>query len=984
MDLSTLDFLLHQPPKIDNTSFAQDFKKNQTNIEICKLFLEDPNCKKDIQIFLSSSILHILTHSSNIQEIEKMYTLSEWCIDIFYNHGHNFINNIPVVKIIAEAFGFLLNRLWGNEMNERFNRTSILKDSQFHAICQLNLLNETVLMFSKTFKERKNKQNRAPNFEKYITILFDISTNYILQNLDNNDIVNLALQIVRNCILFGIDFTEIDDIKKLATINIISYSKDIISQEENIQLLFDICFQIKEKHHILEIISCILSLSNSSFPSHCFYSIMNVISNGIDNLLQNFLKPDNIFLNGTLFDPFVFALSQLLVSFARKINNQFIVKISSVSHIFSKYYDFTIFILNTKSNFIENQLAFWNIMKFWSILSFSAKNCLFKFDDENNETVVTEKLCFITRSYIIFLLAILKLNIPEIIDLIIFQSDTIEPFTNLISCNPTQAIPMLFDIFKETNDQLSLALYLKISERAMIPDPKIYHLDETKRCQQILFEASLNIIKQTQEYIHDGNESIVLEYSVLCFIQNVKRFGTEFSITEFGDIFAKRIILSIQNFGNIEYILSSAIKSLKSLTHQFSLVNEFNNSNTFLNSAPTECIISSEYSDELIRNCRNDQFITFLNDQNNIKQKITFLSIIYSLAGKYQKINLFFHSIDEMFDNDNFNEIIIEFIAILKSGEKYAFNTILFYLFPNKVQYILQHCENYPDIMLILKMWQEFLKQNISFSKYSADGIILFKVISFIIKSSINLFISNISIDSDQYDIKMLIRIYFISSRILNNSYVMFDAFKIYNDPILINLLNDLLSIMISLKLQMIFEYPKLLNVFVSFLSSLVYHISSLPKQMIEISFSFFSESLNYIPSKSTIFDDITTTIREFVSKINSKNPNDTRDDIEELKISINQNLQVIFCKAWEIIIETKNYNLVELIKQLFIFNFSFSEILENVFNKYELCTSEFEANYQALKNDLHTSCFTNFGIIIQFFVEHANRYPNKLIFTIE
>ena len=200
---------ISEPPNFDGTSFLQNFKSDPSNIKICQDYLKDESCSEKLQIILSSVLWDFVKNVDEIQILMKMdleFSISDWCINILFQN-FQFLSK-PTIRTISMIFGYIIYNLWSVVMDGKFQ--SIFKDQSddqsnlfLNQFCQLNIMNETILIFSQEYKLcLKNKDQPRLNFSRRLHDLYELAEIYI-QHTDDQDIINIGLQVIFNCLCFG-------------------------------------------------------------------------------------------------------------------------------------------------------------------------------------------------------------------------------------------------------------------------------------------------------------------------------------------------------------------------------------------------------------------------------------------------------------------------------------------------------------------------------------------------------------------------------------------------------------------------------------------------------------------------------------------------------------------------------------------------------------------------------------------------------------
>ncbi|OHT07966.1 hypothetical protein TRFO_05111 [Tritrichomonas foetus] len=952
MDLDNLEGLLRQPPSNNGSSYSQIFRNDISNIEICKNILADSNCPNDLQIFLSSTILYFVRNNTDLTELETQFSLRDWCIEILLENCNNFSNNKSVIETISIIFGTLLFELWNDESLIKFNEISRFSGSQLLIICQIYLLRETISIFSIN-KKKMFRGFSTPIFEKNLSVAFEIAKNHISSNINQLDIVENSLRLIYQCIIYGND-------EKVESLQGFRPNIHSLIEEENLEFIFNLYHQIPNERiqqQVLKILQLYLLFDNSTY-SNLFNTDFEIISQFLITVL-NSINPnsDSNVTNLTNFPD----ITQILFLYSSKVTSALIGRYNTlISSIVAIYYNTTKSLLSDVSNFREKYHIYENVFNFWSKLSFTF------FNHPNSQVRIDfEKyICDITNHYLHFLLHLLSLNDVELYEIIISEISLISPFQKFFNLCPAKIFPIIFEIFKDTQNQLPLALYLKISKEIMSTDSNVSFIDSIRQAKFFVFDASKKIILQSEEFIKDGTESILLEHSILLFLKGISKYGLngDFLKDNVYDYFFKRTIFSLRMFHNIPNLVSLAIDILGEL---FNVVENSKYDLNLITSLPTLLI---------------DHFFEFEFLQNDESQKyqIPFFRTVFYITYQYQKLEIYYGYADSLFEKGETIMLTRLLIGILRSKKIHPFLDFINFLIPNKVNYFIEHSKNNEENIPILKMWQYFLNQsNISFPKYSEFGIIIFKSVSHILINSFDYFHF---LDNEDITIHLLKRLIPCLSKILNNQFVMFDAFIIYEDPILINLLESVNSFLGKIPIQNIFEYPKVCIAFSHLMPALTRHFNLLPKSIISFISYFYENCFDQpqIHSKEyqTIFSD---GIELFMSFINQSQ----RSDIIDIKNSIHHNLSIIFCRIWEIILNSNspNYILANSLKELIVYDSNLMDIINSYLTESlsEPNLNEYNEIYIEFTKNLQSRILSSKGLEFKVFVEKIKNTSKSL-----
>ncbi|EAX96683.1 hypothetical protein TVAG_489660 [Trichomonas vaginalis G3] len=149
------------------------------------------------------------------------------------------------------------------------------------------------------------------------------------------------------------------------------------------------------------------------------------------------------------------------------------------------------------------------------------------------------------------------------------------------------------------------------------------------------------------------------------------------------------------------------------------------------------------------------------------------------------------------------------------------------YVFPERIEHLNKLIPQFTDvrqILCLLKFWSIIFskKQLIVFRKHSPNGVLFFKSSARMIKSILENHSDNIlKTDSQQIICRYIILMSRIIEGLLDNNFVPYSVFKIFNDPVLVELISDSGKIITLIELDLAMDVEKVANALLSFVLAL-------------------------------------------------------------------------------------------------------------------------------------------------------------------
>lgn len=845
------------------------------NFDHCQTLLQ--RSKNPYTIYYASSKLaKIMKMRVPSLEVVHMTEFADWILNYCCQHISDFANlesNLRNLhfKAIGEMLASLIFYGWNKcPVMQKFaeNILNTIQPSDPINTCFVTCLFCEIILAIQSIQDPEFKiKNQIKNEE----LLFCFK--YAIMNLEkvndaNDPIAINSMSLVLTCLTFDVrdcvsnSIIKQDDVCREQTQLVYSF-KEVISNKELFQLIFKFIRAPDVSEHFivlcLDVVYYICSIKSSFFTSK--NDKICVLGSLVSNLREiSNIEKYSFLISSKVFLKFTLVLYKMIIW----MEVDLCMGLNDFQELACNCSKITINKLSNGAAINENQAIIY-LMKFWVHLGLKYHqptvnqiyllyiNSLISAANENPDELVEilHLNCGSICESASIIPKLLKTQFDQLAQEIINSfNSTLSDYITSIN-NKTQDI-------KIYDAKLALLIIFMTSGLRSQINTKIS--TDAKEYEIQFLELLLNAMKKTGELLPQIMESgyISAETSILIFFRYLKETifenvnfpfdNYEMSVHSFIELFDKvieRLYISLrfdsentklavkcldilveflskkeiqtENKQNVKAIkLLSTIEVFTNLTmHEhlpFSYQSQYKNETIAIMSVITKIVMVRRELLQIYLDGLNERLINLTKNLNYDTLLLFLYDMIGSLKSNDENCEFVFNWIFP-----SHLEMFTQIIDQLLSGAPYnVINTYLKFLY----LLIWQNPEN-----------KSSSQKKIQIPTHSANGIILFNLISNVLKSTFK-YATEIQIlkEADVYEGKMKTIKYslLIFSEIMSNDKIMFEAFQFYGNHLVVNLISSYMSLVQSIDIDYLFTLPKLSNALLQSFSAISkYHLSS-------------------------------------------------------------------------------------------------------------------------------------------------------------
>lgn len=893
MKQSILELLTEQSifPTKEGNQEIERLSSDLSNLYECQnlFILSDVNYK--VKYLLSSLMYNILNKYCDRMDERASNDFEDWIFNTIESEKQIFLDHQEIIVGFSKLYSVITCKLY--ECNDVFNQF-YLRLEQFEGNDLRNTFIVLNLMISIVEEFNKSEKFNLIFFNKELSRIMKFSIDVLIKiysqdlfDCVSDSLILVSLKLMDQCFSYQtITYVKHSNYKedeiKIFTVNVPIDFSEVIENPQFIYLLFQYYYKMPKLRYLcLDILFKLASTNHSCFINYFKNNSIQIIYKYfIDNLC-------NIFQNQMFEETEI----HLLCIISYKIQIYFTMETKLMENIKKYYsfidlfYQFTLNILSIDFLLSNPQSVFYSIL-FWTRFLDS----FFQIPSVKIRNHIHDLIVQICMKYFNLIIIGFTEYFQDVY--LFFTKDDryfYEQFryVSILSEIDFQYFTNYFlstiDTFKQQyistysyKDEIKLSIVIQIIVFMLISN------QSTKFPDLIEQEISLflTLYKLIQEPIIDINyyKSMHQENN-LFFEEEIITFCFNFSSTVFGvDSFKSRehylkIRKSQSNFNELDFSVASKqifqriILSLKTfdnspvlihkIVHLLEIVN-IGIRNLDIDEETMKTFLFSDYS--FLRKADQDCRINFLK---LIYQKI------FETKWKKEIPNLldnFSNKIKKSFiskDIIGLSENLIDLSALFSVAiEKEDYLILFHWFFPSKLKIIEENLNQLINFSSFISsffiFWKSFTEskgRRIVFDDFSPNGILLFKSSANIFTKYLNILKENTtSLNFSEYlsTFKLLLM---NLNCIFDNNYVVFDAFLIYKDTVLIDLLTLFFETIQKIEIHTIYCYPECAYSFTQFLKTLISKhfniIITLQAEFMElilysIEYSIFSPNCNF------------------------------------------------------------------------------------------------------------------------------------------
>jgi hypothetical protein len=351
----------------------------------------------------------------------------------------------------------------------------------------------------------------------------------------------------------------------------------------------------------------------------------------------------------------------------------------------------------------------------------------------------------------------------------------ISPLAELFVVNRAKLTDFLLCFFSEQNSDFQHSLFLKIAASLLdLPPNTSLAVPEVVECQKRLIEAVVLLLSEREP------QESVFEKGVIDVLAVFPK--NPFLSESHADFFVVRMFDALRRAPSLAW---EAINALKRISI-----------------SPAVCLWA----------LRSYQTMEFLSLYENRRSHSLLLEILFPAAWKSELISELFEALQQRLASNDFHGLVLDLIGIFKAADNGRKFSMLFqWLHACFDELFLQFVpDNYG--LDVLKLWCFVTDGNVTriqFPDNSAEGIILFRRAANLIEACLPVLAELADLGAPATR-KIFRRISSILVNILDNRFVCFEAFRLYGDPAIDNIINHVISVFAGFSVMEVLQYPSL------------------------------------------------------------------------------------------------------------------------------------------------------------------------------
>jgi len=873
--------------------FLASFRTKCDNIPVLRRFVELPNVSNTLRFWASNSIKELTNIYGSSWGVEYSIDQFLWICSVMIEN-YDFIDEKSQFQL-SNALGIIAAFHWEFCQEDFFNSVQgvflikeyCIKQWESGLILLHGLISGVFLSTNSPLRELFCTRVLYPSLIFSLEIIQQASI--IKANEEYQEVILKATQVCFDCISFP----------KLPTSTFKSFNDYTYLPHTSIfKLIFD--------HNFIQTLLT-LYLSNPRFidAAKCILYV-GCIGDNYFSLIKQPLKKEEIFVNiiEVVFSQLEMKISSqqellpfdeshyimnLLCVFSRKLKSGIMNELASFYHLIEslnsyliRFYDFNNVTIERKHNVFEHvDYFFIEPMSSWNIMLINAIS-----EKNNNQllNLLKEYVPELSNRYLIFLLQAAR-EITGNYDLVWNStlSNTVMVFKYLIFADPNSITSSMLNVFNDlmyqsqtihnTESLVPIQRQLSILVQVftiVLLNPIQPREPSTTWYHPSLFVSMIQLIKKSYDWLSHEKLLEQLEISILHFLarfsdtvmyKNSSIRATLYNkvaqidssildVQQVSEVIGSRFLLSLKFFGNFPNVISLAVENFSKIP------------------------ITQVFLEEIFNSLYDDSF-SFMNIESNKKYRSLLYGTLFNIVTEDDKV-IWFSSMMKCFETRFHTMTYISDIVLLcrdlrslfnEAKRKHQYDLLFEWFFPDKAQTLiglfLQLSGTFSEFNVVLKLLGSIStsepKGRIEFSPYSPNGVLMFQKCIGVIYYVINQLTS--SEFSDQYieeNINTIKNCIQIVQNLLEGSYIVFDAFEIYGDPVFHEMLAIFTLLFSKLSLKSIHEYPSLHTDIIRFFRDLCHNhfktmINSQP-QLIGMILEALSYSLRYSQGVARVF----------------------------------------------------------------------------------------------------------------------------------
>ena len=712
----------------EDVDFLNSLRTTVDGFYICSAaWLEMSHMGSPVELFLVNAMATLAQNFGRQLEATAVQNVYELCASIVPG-----LQSGALVRAIGNLFGAITLRFWGDrEKQPVFQGLLCILEDASNSLVAANVLN----LFEATIDTfRKFRQECSTAYGSFsghcVYDCFEHAEKYVLKYKELDDtVVCASLAVMKSCLCYGSENEDGFVVQPGSMTGAL-----VIDDVEAICMIY----REKELNVALECLYFYACTAHQSFTdAGTAMAITQLIGSALSDMVRS--------RKGLSEVPNIFMFAKTLEKWIRKVNICLLKDLSFASDLFAGVSTWTLDLLKHGELFRMNQMVYHYALGFWKVVVSLMQNFVLPYKME-----VLGYVEDIFKQFLCMLSTVCQQSEEE--QYIIFGDGTwFEPFGYLIGANRQQLVAFLFDFFHDRDSDLDLNLFIRIIGLLLVCDgSSVVECEEIESMYDVLIPQFLTLL-QTE------NRGILFEKSIADVLSTYKRHG---KLKAHTDIFLGRALKALSALSTDDDVSLGIIKNI-------------------------ECL---EMNKEMVI-----QLISFYSTRTyrayGKRTRCGFIGLLFRLSlrfGLFESFICYFSAVDEPM------ELAIDLTGLFAgAGTVQAYRAVSTW-FLNEYAHFF--CSEMPMQLTkqALKMWhfltwEEAKNKRIVFPEFSSLGQQLFNASAEFMVPILKKF-PEVE-DGQKY--AMVKRISRVMANLLDNRYVCYGAYLLYNDDTLNGLISQ-------------------------------------------------------------------------------------------------------------------------------------------------------------------------------------------------